>query len=961
MSSSRKTSRLNLMLSTTAITTAIVIAAGSQAPAFAAQAPQTAEQAPIEEVVVTGSRIVREGYEAPTPLTVVGAEAFQQAADTNIVNFMNTMPALTGSQTNSSGANGLSPGTAGLQTLNLRSLGANRVLVLLDNERVVGASYQGLTDIASFPQQLISRVDVVTGGASAVYGSDAVAGVVNFVLDKKFTGVKGELSGGLTNYGDDKNYRAELSGGFGFAGDRGHVLLSGMHSHNAGITGDGGRQWNRTGFQQLANPAYTATNGLPQLLNTFNVGYSIATPGGIVQSGPLKGTAFGAGGTPFKFNYGSIVGTQYMVGGDWQYADERGIADLDGHVTNDTFFTRVAYDVTDNINVYAQYSYAQNKIWNLIVPNFVLSGFTVQRDNAFMPASVLTSMTTLGLTQLSIGTLNYDLPRFGNDNQRITNRVTVGLEGSANAFGTDWHFKTYYAVGATKLSVKNQDSTGATRFRQATDAVVNPANGQIVCRINIDAVTTNDDPGCHPWNPLGVGVNANNDAAYNWMNFYGVDFQRGTVKQDTFGATVSGEPLSLWAGPVSLAASFEHRYDRIHAVVDAASTAVLHTIGNFAGLDGAQSVSEGALETIIPLAKGESWADNWDFTAAVRFTGYELSGNVVTWKVGTTYTPIPDIKFRVTRSRDIRAPNLFELFSPPQSGIGAVVFDRFLPGQPQVNVPFSVNSGNTNLTPEKADTTGVGVVLQPAFLEGFSMSVDFWDVDISNAVFSLSVQQVMDTCYTGQLPSSCANIERLNGNVQRILRGPVNVASQDVRGLDFEASYRSALSDFVSDWRGNFSIHGLMTVYLRNYQNTTFSAPSNHVGENNDSQPPYWKLTATASYNLDPVTASLTARAVSGGRINSEAVECTSGCRASTTDHPTVSYNHMAGRFYLDANVVYKLEMGDTTGDLFFSVKNMFNNDPPPAVSQFYTSINTNTTLYDNLGTVFRAGLRFKM
>ncbi len=287
----RNRSRLNAMMSSTAIAAVMAFSASAfaQSTAPAAKSGQTAEQAPVEEIVVTGSRIVREGYEAPTPLTVVSNEQIEKSADANLIGFLNTMPALTGNMTPVSGSTQLSPGIAGLQTLNLRSLGSNRVLVLLDGQRTVGSSYQGVIDVASFPSQLISRIDVVTGGASAVYGSDAVAGVVNFILNRKFVGVKGELSGGLTNYGDDKNYKVSLSAGFGFADDRGHVLFSADQNHNQGIRGDGGRAWNRTGFQQLTNPAYSATNGQPNQLVSFNVGMLTATPGGIITSWSLEG------------------------------------------------------------------------------------------------------------------------------------------------------------------------------------------------------------------------------------------------------------------------------------------------------------------------------------------------------------------------------------------------------------------------------------------------------------------------------------------------------------------------------------------------------------------------------------------------------------------------------------------------------------------------------------------------
>ncbi len=953
-------SRTNVMMSTTAISTAVAMMVALPTTSFAQTAAkaQTAEQAPVEEIVVTGSRIVREGYEAPTPLTVVGTEQLEKAADSNIANMLATMPAITGAALATNGQAGLSPGGAGISSMNLRSLGANRVLVLLDGQRVVPSTIGGAVDIGSFPQQLLSRVDVVTGGASAVYGSDAVAGVVNFILDRKFTGVKGELSGGLTNYGDDKNYKVALSAGFGFAGDRGHVLLSGSQNHNQGTKGDGGRAWNRTGWQQITNPAYTATNGQPnQLFIPSVVPYGLA-PGGTVIAGPLKGTTFGAGGTPFQLVYGPIVSNPYMQGGDWQVNELRQNYTLDPKVTSQTLFGRVGYDVTDNINMYVQYNWAQNKSIGPINNAWILGagGPIIKIDNAYLPASVRTAMATAGVTQIQLNSQNADLPQVGTDYTRIVNSITGGLEGTVNLFDGTWHWNGAYTYGGSKNSLHARGGIALSRVNLAADAVVNPANGQIVCRSVLQGLNTT----CRPWNFMGVGVNQNNTAGQQYLNT--PDFQHGLVEESTFSAALSGEPFSLWAGPVSTALSFEHRADAVHADADADSKAFNHYIGTYSVIDGEQSVTEGAVETIIPLAKGESWADSWDFTAAARFTGYSVSGYVTTWKLGTTYSPIPDVKFRVTRSRDIRAPNIQELFAAPEQVGAQTVIDR-APGP--TNGTTAVISarkiGNIGLTPEKADTTGIGVVLQPRFLEGFSASVDYWDVGIKQSINPISFQQVVDSCYNNTRPELCPNIIRTNGIISLVIYYSINAAVQVTRGLDFEASYRTPLSAIVDGWRGDLALHGNATVYLRNYQDNSFNPPTNHVGENNSSFPPYWKLNAGVSYALDPVNVSLTARAFAGGRINSEYVECTSGCPTSTAFATTINTNKLPGRFYLDANVSYKMDIGLASSELFLSARNLLNNDPPPTVEAYYQSLASTASLYDSLGAIYRVGIRFKM
>ena len=249
--------------------------------------------------MITGTNIVRNGFSAPTPLTVIGQDQFQTSATNNIADYLNTTPVFQNSQTPTNQYHQSSNGLAGLNTLNLRSLGSSRTLVLIDGQRSVGSTTTGLVDINNIPQDLVSRVDVVTGGASAVYGSDALTGVVNFVLDKKFTGTKVSVSGGVTTYGDDPNWKVGITEGFGFAGDRGHFIVSGEATDDYGIRGVP-RNWNNGGAAIIVNPAFSKTNqnGQPQYIRVNQASLYTATWGGIITNTPLANTTFGPGGTP---------------------------------------------------------------------------------------------------------------------------------------------------------------------------------------------------------------------------------------------------------------------------------------------------------------------------------------------------------------------------------------------------------------------------------------------------------------------------------------------------------------------------------------------------------------------------------------------------------------------------------------------------------------------------------------
>ncbi len=397
------------------------------ADASAAASPGTEQ---LQEVVVS-SHIMRDGYQSPTPVSVLSAAEIQMDAPVNIADFVNELPSLAGSSTTTTTTGSVSSGVAGINALNLRGLGANRTLVLLDGQRVAASTPTGLVDINTIPQALISRVDVVTGGASAVWGSDAIAGVVNFTLDRKFTGVKAEVQGGETTYSDDRSYNLSWTGGTGFAADRGHVILSLEDSHSDGITGIP-RPW-YAGTKTLLNPAYTATNGQPYFLVSNNVGLTAATPGLVIYSGPLKGTYFGQGGTTAQLNQGSLTSDPFFIGGDWKYADFGNEGDLDARVSRQSVYATASYDVTDNTIVYFEASYGNSNLYSAATPQFDLGNLTLSANNAYLPPATAAALAADGVTSFKAGSLNADLPPLTAVNARDLQRYVLGVEGSFDA------------------------------------------------------------------------------------------------------------------------------------------------------------------------------------------------------------------------------------------------------------------------------------------------------------------------------------------------------------------------------------------------------------------------------------------------------------------------------------------------------------------------------------------------
>jgi len=946
------------------LTTVSALALAVAAPAFAQPASQGAE-ADLQEVIVTGTRIVRDGYQAPTPLTVVTAEALAAGTATaNVADTLNTMPVFANSTSPASAVAGVSAATQGMNILNLRGMGGTRTLVLLDGQRSVPSVFSGEVDVNNFPQQLIQRVDTVTGGGSAVYGSDAVAGVVNFILDKQFTGIKGEISGGGTTYGDDLNYKVALAGGFGFGGGRGHVLLSAEMADRNGVTpGDGGRKWNYKGWGIMTNPLYGTGPGqstsVPEQLVRERISLSNATHGGIIVSGPLKGIAFGEGGTPYAFNYGTLTRDPWMQGGDWESTEIRHdrSGTLEPQNIRHNAFLRASYDVTDDVNVYAQAAWGDNKTYTATWPPFQAgNGATILSGNPFIPASVQAQMTALGLTSFRIGSMNYDMPTVGNRAKRITNRYVLGIDGKFDAFESAWSWNAYFQHGKTRSATDVIDVMNITKWTLATDAVRAP-NGQIVCRSTL----TNPTNGCSPWNNLGTGVN--DVAGLKYIT--DLSHVNQSIRQNVFAGSVTGEPFTTWAGPVSVALSLEHRNEKAVGKPDPAPGTYTFFAGNFSNFSGSNSVTEGSAEAVVPLAQGESWADSFDISGAVRLTDYKLSGLVTTWKGGAVYAPVPEIRFRGTVSRDIRAPNFNELFAVNNSGFRSA-FDPFTNTTPQF---FGENRGNLGLRPEKGNTYEVGAVLTPSFMPGLTLSADYWTIKLKDAIGSAGDNLVLLYCFQGRQEFCNAITRDAAGVITKLTQQPFNLASQKRAGIDVEGSYSAALEDFVSGASGNLTLRSQWTFYTKSQVDEGLGAgPYSTLGNAGQlfTGPPRWRTTTSLGYSRDALRTSLTFRAQSKGQIDNRYVVCSTACPVSGAVAKTIESNHIPGVFYVDASIAYTWEVGDSEVETFFNVRNLMNTDPGvvpqgPTDFTYVYPLSKASSGFDLLGRVMRAGVRFKM
>ncbi len=898
------------------------------------------------DVIVTGTRVVRDGYEAPTPVTVLGGEEIERKASTSISDQLAQLPALAGSANPRSMASNISGGISGIATLNLRGLGAERTLIMLDGQRLPASAFNGWVDTKTLPSALVKRVDIVTGGASAAWGSDAVAGVVNFVLDRDFTGVKGQIQGGVTTYGDDRNYKLALTAGTDFADGRGHFLVSGETWYSEGIEGMP-RNWYR-GRKTLVNPDYTADNGEPYYLVRDNVGYTTVAPGAIVTNGPLRGLYFGEGGATAQLHYGDIVSDPFMVGGDWRTTDfGNGPQDLDPELAHHNVFSRLSYEVSDNIELFGEFSYVRARSSTTGTPMFNFGGLIIQRDNAFLPVEVGEAMDDANVTSLNVGSLNDAIGSILAETRRELYRYALGVNGTFDAFGSQWD----WTLRGTHNVSKFRNSTYIpikANYAKAIDAVYH--NGAIVCRSTL----SDSSDGCQPLNILGTGIASQPALDYvmgtSWLN--------ATIKQDVVSATLHGEPFSTWVGPVSLAMGAEYRREEENGDSDELSLTNSYWAGNYKPITGDYSVSEAFLEAVVPLAADAPFAKTLDLNGAVRATDYSTSGYVTTWKLGATWAPVEDIRFRVTRSRDIRAAGLGEMFQAGQTNTTTLV-DPFK--NDQAYTVFQTTVGNPEVAPEKADTWNIGAVFQPRFIPGFSASVDYFDINVKDAIGTLGASTIVDQCFQGN-QTTCALIERdADGFMTEVFRRPINMARYTARGLDFEASYLLPLADLGASWGdGSIKLRFLATRYLESSYDNGITEPTVNLGENTGI--PTWRYQGEIVLEKGPVTVSFTGRGFSDGVIANSFVECSSNCPTSTSAHRTIDNNHVDGAFYFDATASYEVSENAT---VYFAVDNLLNRAPAPYGSAGTgigsAQIGVSQLYYDVIGRSFRAGLRFKL
>jgi len=911
--------------------------------------PQSVEGSE-ETIIITGSRVITNGFQAPTPVAVVTAEELQTLAPTSLSDALNKLPVFQ----NSAQPQYFVGASAGQSFLNLRSLGPERVLILLDGRRVVPSTANGTTDVNILPEAMVKRVDVVTGGASAAYGSDAVAGVVNFVLDTDYRGVKGRAQYGISEDGLGENYRANLSAGFGL-GDRGSLIVSGQYYKNDGVKGWGEFDWFNS-CALIPNPA-----GSPQNLSACGVRSAAFTSGGIITGGPLAGTDFGPGGTPREFVYGDERTGFSMIGGSG--VDHGANFFAIPETERITGFAHFKYELADYVTVFVDALYGQSKSKYNFTSSWQGLGteYQIQIDNAFLPTEIRDRMLEEGVTSFPLARYSDDFGFLTNNVRNRTWRVTTGMDVDLGG----WKVSAYYAHGENRFDLALENNVYINRLYNAADAVDGP--GGPICRSTL----TQPGNGCVALDVFGRG--SPSQAALDWVT--GTTRQFVHVKQDVFEVSAAGDAFDLWAGPVSLAFGAGYRTESSAQTVDETSTGTRVFTGDYLGwppqftgalgawertnpqpLSGSYDVMEVFGEVLVPLLRDSSIGYSADLNGAIRYTNYSTSGGVTTWKLGLTYEPVAGLRFRGTRSRDIRAANVTQMFTGASSSQGGLTDPFQEVGSPnRIPVVNVLSFGNPNLRPEVADTTTLGLVFQPSGIPGFSASIDYFDIKIKDAIGTLGGQVTVNQCFEGAT-ELCSLLTRDANGVLLTVRTPfLNIAERATRGLDFEVGYVTQLGD------GRLALRALAT-YIDKLTTTNPGAPTldtagqTGVGGGGGANPgvPHWSGNASIGYDVNGFGIDLLGRYVGPGVLDVNL--------SPAALDPAL--NRVDSAFYADMTLSKKLRVGGAEAELYLTVNNLFDRAPNYAPNSFFVFGTyqgaTNPGLFNLMGRQYTGGIRFE-
>lgn len=1011
-------------------------------------------QEALEEILVTGSRISRTTMDTPTPVSTIQAGELSAMAPGNLIEGLSQLPVFYGNQTQEQVNGGQNSGGS---NVNMRGAGNNRTLTLLNGRRVVPSNRFGAVDVNVFPEDLLRTVESVTGGASASYGTDAVAGVVNFLLDTDYVGLKTHAQTGMTEYGDGRTWETGAAFGHDF-GNGLHVLGSFSAYDQAKISSFGALQ-DRDYLMQRARITNPDANGPTDIIRAYvsptnftNTGVMIDTTRPALNrmvfqpDGSVKAMTFSGIGA---MNTGCLCQAEptqtYGVNGD----DE-----INNSFRRYNGFLYADYDVTENLTLFGQAIWADNSASDQRESIPLLSAWQgrIYADNAFLQPAVsqlITASTPAASQFVGYGVFLPNTPDtvLGESRQDTNNEMyslTGGFNGevSADGFFNGWDYNGYYQYGKNVQDFVCDNCVRVDRLQFAMDAVRNPVSGQPICRVNLPQFTVPVSNGgngglfsnCAPINTFGGVQNISKAAAAYvmdrdgkiarqwttqrvmefvmngdvwdgigagaWGMAFGASYRKEILDQltidpsDEFPAQIDGTLLSNQGiAPAGLRGVVPQgntsvkgytgipglRFVPAGFLGDANSSSVLFS--SLRAIEGGFTVKELFTELNMPLIEGAQLADSVEANVSARWADYSGSGEIWAWKFGLNWTINDEWRVRATQSRDVRAASLRERFDQTRGGINVTnPWDNS-----NLVAAASLSGGNPNVTPEEADTITAGVVFQPSFLDGFSVSLDWYSIDIAGALAQLTAQNIVNSCRRGDL-SLCQYVISGNGSVTDPLANTfrpidrvesifINLQNQTIEGMDLEATYVRDVDFMQAGGAESLAFRVLASNLAENSIQTPGGVVDDRAGQIGGFGFADYKVNFNVTYSNGPYSAFLQARWIDGGLLDRTYLEsstavlaaarpagsilalCSTGARVCTIDDnsvPSMTYVDLrvAGRFGSEENL-----------EVYGNINNMLDRNPnvtPGAIGRTGVGLGVNSSLYDILGRRYTVGVNYE-
>lgn len=905
----------------------------------------------VERINVVGSRIKKLTFESASPITVVSSETLMSTGLTNLADALAELPQL-GIGTN------LGNSTNGTTSANLRGAGAKRTLTLIDGKRAVASTISGTTvDLSTIPIGMVDQVEILTGGASAVYGSDALSGVINIKLKKNIEGIKLSANATFPELGAGKTQQFSISAGGSFDEGRGRISAGFNFSNSDPILQTDRDFVSGEGYiSTVSNPENgDSSDGIPDVLIVRDI-----KTGPYPSTGGLRTWNYATSqydnyylndAGDFVINDRTFYG-YYTEGGPGFNFGEYGFQVQSAQEALSAMIN-LDYDISDDVEFYSSVHLSKTDSESLGQPTYTEAAVYVSVDNPTLPASVRDWMIDNGKSNLSGSNYDYVLRTFedfGRQNTLIARDLLSASFGLKGMF-YDWDWDVSFQHGRSSMTMRGQHQIYKDRLAMAFDAVED-ADGNAVCRATIDPdqVVRDKAKGCLP---LAIFGHNTDQAAIDWVTT--TSQMTNSNEQTIISGYVSGSLFDLPSGPLNIVLGSEYREEIIEQEPDSATYNGNIVLGGLSARIQPVSldVTEIFTEIDVPVM------DNLSLNGSYRYSDYSSIGGVSAWGLGIDYQVIEDLKFRASASESVRAPSVYDLNNPGSLTFASVddlchtkyVGNGDNPEVRKANCIQEVGStdwqdprltetksirlgGNPNLVPEDAETLTAGVVITPTMIENLNISIDWWKIELTNEITQLSASQILEQCYDtpGLDSDACKAITRRDSDkaIEEIKGGTVNLGFANYEGIDYELEYKIDSSELFDSIKGEFNVSLLVNQWLQINQTTDPADPEEtYTNYKGGTYYPDYRASLTLGYQAEDWHVSLITSYRSSSLVDPD------------FDHESANYDEVypEGNGDIPAIIRHSLYGGyyinDTT-KLTFGVRNLANAEPPRKTSTFW-------------------------